>query len=102
MIDSRQSASIARPACQEREQIMSGTEYWLRQQISLAQWRDYYKAAEHERQVEIALDGQPQPTRVSQIRNRIGHVLLSLASWLIIDDPQRGRGPERTLRLESS
>lgn len=79
---------------------MSGTDYWLRQQISLTQWRDFYKEAEFERQVDIALAGQAQTPRIIQLRNRLGQVLLTLASWLIIDDSQRGLGPERALQLE--
>lgn len=80
---------------------MSGTDYWLRQQVSLAQWRDFHKQAERERQVELALNGQGQRTRISQLRNRVGKILLNIASRLIIDAPQRKPGSERGLQLDS-
>jgi hypothetical protein len=74
---------------------MSGTDYWLRQQISLAQWRDFHKEAERERQVELALNGQVQPTWVSRLQSALGQTLLSLATWLIRDIPQPGLHPKR-------
>jgi len=80
---------------------MTGTDYWIRQQISLAQWRDFHKEAERERQLEMALNGQAHFTWVSQVRNRFGRMLLSLASWLLRDNPQPGPRAERLLRLES-
>lgn len=67
---------------------MTGTDYWLRQQISLAQWRDFYREAENDRLVAMALQEQDQRPRASQLRNGLGRVLLILATWLMIDDAQ--------------
>jgi hypothetical protein len=79
---------------------MSGSEYWLRQQISLAQWRDFYRAAEHERQVEIALEGQAQRIRLSEVRHACGRLFLKLAFWLLVDEATQAIGQERSLLLE--
>jgi hypothetical protein len=81
---------------------MHGTDYWLRQQISLEQWRDYYKVAERDRQVDLELASRPQRTGSGGVRITLTRILHSLRSWFVFDDPRRSLEQRPVALLESS